>query len=280
MNITAWHWVSSENRLLRHACEPLASVNEIAQQLPAGVYTTLRTYQRNKALRLGAHLFRLEQSAALSGNNLGLDKEHVQKLLRIAINETNYPEEIKIRIHIDLNQAPGDIFLLLEPLILPAESEQRLGGVALTRPMHRDNPLVKATGFITTAELVRKELPQGINEVLMTGENGEILEGLSSNFFVVKNNEVWTAAEGILAGITRDLVLKSIGALGIPLRLAPYPVEQLLSIEEAFITSTSRGVLPLKEIDSCVIGKICPGEITTKIRSDLERRVNEEIETI
>jgi branched-subunit amino acid aminotransferase/4-amino-4-deoxychorismate lyase len=114
---------------------------------------------------------------------------------------------------------------------------------------------------------------------MMTGEGG-ILEGLSSNFFAIRGNEVWTANEGVLAGITREITLKSIVSLGIPIKFLAYPIGQMKFLDEAFITSTSRGILSLREIDHTNIGTVCPGKTTIRIRNDFERRVNEEIEEI
>jgi branched-chain amino acid aminotransferase len=278
--ILVWHWSRSKEKLEQYACKSGQSTNEIGAQLPSGVYTTMRTYQRTKVLRLSSHLGRLLESARLSGISLDFDEALLRYILRIAINSTHIKSDIKIKIHIDLTQSMGDIFLMLEPLVLPEESELRQGGVAISRVMHRDNPLIKASGFISTADTLRILLPHGINEVLMIGEDGGILEGLSSNFFAVRDHEVWTAAEGVLAGITRTLVLASINDLGIPLKKSTYPVEQVNLLDEAFITSTSRGVLSIRRIDNCEIGTICPGETTIRIRDDFERRVNEEIEEV
>lgn len=99
----------------------------------------------------------------------------------------------------------------------------------------------------------------------MVDPQGRFKEGLSSNFFVVLRGEVWTAEQGVLLGITRALVIECANQLDLPLRQKPPRLEDLPIIEEAFITSSSRGVLPVRQINQTTIGALCPGPITGKL---------------
>jgi len=106
----------------------------------------------------------------------------------------------------------------------------------------------------------------------LAGDDGDALEGLSSNFFGVKNGTVFTAEEGVLPGITRSLILESISELGIPLVRQPVKAEDLRLLDEAFVSSTSRGVLPVVKIDDDTISHV-PGELTTTIARNFNGRV-------
>jgi branched-chain amino acid aminotransferase len=280
MDVSGWHWKKQSQTLVSLSCEAGKSVNEIAQSLPAGVYTTIRMYPGGKALCLQSHISRLDESARLCLKPFRLSETELRNILRVANKPQPDSNEIKIRIHVDLTKAPGDLYVFSEPLIRPTREEQAHGAQVLTQSMHRENPRAKATVFITTAEAIRKQIPLGINEILMVGEGGEILEGLSSNFFAIRNQMVWTAGEGVLMGITRDLVLQAISSLGIPLELQAFSIDHRDELQEAFITSTSRGVLPIMTIDQANVGQKCPGDISIKIQGEFERLVKEKLEPI
>jgi branched-chain amino acid aminotransferase len=70
---------------------------------------------------------------------------------------------------------------------------------------------------------------------------------------------------GILAGITREVVLELLPGLGIPCREEPLRLEDLLAADEAFLTSTTREVVPVKEVDETRIGGGRPGPITRRV---------------
>jgi branched-subunit amino acid aminotransferase/4-amino-4-deoxychorismate lyase len=105
--------------------------------------------------------------------------------------------------------------------------------------MERAQPTAKVTQFIEAAEHVRKSLPENAYEAIMIGRNGRFLEGLSSNFFAVKNGEIWTADEGVLPGVTRSIILKLAEQSAVPVHLEGIAPDDVAQIDEAFITSSS-----------------------------------------
>jgi len=252
--------------------EPV-SLDTATRLLPPGGYTTLRTYRGGYALNIEDHFKRLDETARLSGQyQFKIDWYRVRNELRRTIAE--YPtDEQRIRIHLDLTANPGDLYVSIEPLSTPAPDDYKDGVRAVTLSMHRDNPKAKLTSFIDRAAKVRNDLPRGINEVLMVGEKGEVLEGLSSNFFGIRSGVIYTAEEGVLSGITRSMVLEVVGELGLELRLEPVAASDLGSIDEAFITSASRAVLPVTEIDGKQVGSGAPGNITVHLLDAYQRKV-------
>lgn len=253
--------------------EEFRSLDEISQNLPAGAYTTFRTFGRNRVLRLEDHFARLEETAALANHPLRLDRQAVCAALRKGI-AAHPAHEMRMRLTFDLTQHPGDLYLSIEKLKLLPPSVYQMGVKAITRRMHRDNPKAKLTQFIHTAGAIRQSLPEGVNEALMLDDRNCFLEGLSSNFFAVLAGEVWTAEEGVLSGITRATVLQATRDAAIPVRLTGLPFARLAGVQEAFITSASRAVLPVVQIDDLQIGTGQPGPITT----DLQQRYTQLIE--
>lgn len=281
MILSAWFWDPRENTFDQIPVAETATANQVAEALPEGVYTTIRTYPGNRVLRWEQHIQRLRQSTELvSGHSLWMDSNELRNKMRIAISETKESDNYKIRIHIALNKSKPIIYVIIEDLVVPSNIERLSGAVVVTRRMHRDNPRAKGTDFIRSAERIRSEIPEGVNEVLMVGEQGQILEGLSSNFFAVQRNTIWTADEGVLNGITRGLILEAISDLGLRIIFKAFLYEDMDKLSEAFITSTSRGVLAIRRIDKIDLPFPVPGELTERIVSVYQDRIIRELEPL
>ncbi len=183
-----------------------SSLDDGTRQLPSGGYTTFRTFHQKQVLRLQDHFDRLEETARLAGKSLRIDQERVRAALGTVVEA--YPaEEKRVRVILDLVNAVGAFYFLVDSLHVPPSEAYHQGVRVVTRQMQRHNPKAKVTSFIETAEKVRETLPEGVNEAVMIGEDGHMLEGLSSNFFVVRDGTVWTAEQGVLSGITRTIVI-------------------------------------------------------------------------
>jgi branched-subunit amino acid aminotransferase/4-amino-4-deoxychorismate lyase len=169
---------------------------------------------------------------------------------------------------------------MAEPFIAYPEESYINGVSAMMLEMQRQNPASKATNFIELTGEIRKKKPAGINEYLMTGSDHTLLEGMSSNIFVIKDRTLWTAGEGILPGITRQIVLSVITRLNINITYSGYPADKLQDIDELFITSASRGVMPVTRIDDLPVGAGFPGPITILVRSEFDRQLQSELEPV
>lgn len=255
------------------------SLDEATRLLPGGGYTTFRTYNRFRILRLADHYKRLEETAKLASKAVSIDRSHVSSVLHQVLDD--YPaKDMRVRIILDLDKIVGEIYILVEPLHTPADSLYRDGARVLTRKMHRENPKAKLTGFIRAASEVRQVMPPEINEVIMIGEDDCLLEGLSSNFFGIKAGEIFTADEGVLSGITRELVLEEVNQQNLPIRFEGININLLSSLDEAFITSASRAVLPVVQIDDFQVGSGKPGPITKRLQAGYLARVEKELDTV
>lgn len=258
---------------------PAASLDEISKQLPAGVYTTFRTYGKYRVLRLSDHFRRIDQSAILQKSLVTVDEGTLRANLNQALSV--YPaDEMRVRLTLDLTSQPGDVYFSVEALKTPTPRDYQDGVRVITRRLQRSNPKSKATNFINTAGDIRGKLPTGVHEVLMTGRDACILEGLSSNFFAIANGEIWTAEEGVLNGITRSIVLEIIRRLKIPFHMQGLLVQDLTGIQEAFLTSTSRGVLPISQIDGHPLTEKIPGPLTSVLATEFQKDIESQLEAI
>lgn len=258
---------------ITHLFSEKTSLNEIQMSLPEGVYTTLRTYQKTRAITFENHIQRLVDSAQRLGKDVLVREQEIREALRQIIQAQRYEGELRFRIYIDLAVHPGEIYIFVEPLETPPAEAYIQGVKVKTELMKREHPEAKSTQFIAVAEAIRKEWINGFHEIIMIGETGEMLEGLSSNFFAVQGGSVWTAGKGVLPGTTREIVLDILHELGIPIRFQGFNRDHLKSLDEAFITSVSRGVLPVVEIDGLTIGNGKPGEVTRNILQAFEQKI-------
>jgi branched-chain amino acid aminotransferase len=256
-----------------------SSLDTVSQKLPGGSYTTFRTYGGTRVIRLSDHLARLNTAALLlEQNNISMNTAAVRSALREVV--ALFPSsEHRIRLTMDLEQEPGNVYIALEKMSpLPLHVYQQ-GVKTITCSIQRSVPKAKLTRFINSAYDIRQQMPEDVHEALMIS-SGKILEGLSSNFFAVKEGVVWTAEEGVLSGVTRSVVLDEIRSEGILCRFSPLRVEDISVIEEAFITSSSRGVLSVVQIDDQQIGVGRPGPVTIQLHKRYLQRIEDELEEI
>jgi branched-chain amino acid aminotransferase len=227
--------------------------------LPDGAYTTLRTYGGTRILRLDSHVRRLEESVALQGSQAALAPTLVRSGLRTALAATAHPES-----RVRLTFAPPRLFLSVEPFsALPPRLYQE-GAACATVRVRRDAPHAKDTRFVATAQAAYSALPAGVEEGLILAEDGAILEGLSSNFFAIAHGTLRVEEERALLGVTRSIVLELAAAL-LPTEPHAVRLSELPRVSEAFITSVSRGVLPVATIDGRPVGAGRPGPWTRAI---------------
>jgi len=245
-----------------------ANLTAASATLPPGSYTSFRTYGGRRVLRLDQHLRRLEES--LPGGPQPLDRDLARRSLRAVLAEAGAPES-----RVRLTFAPPRFFLSLEPFEPLPETLYATGVAARTLPLHRDDPHRKDTHFIATADRAYRELPEGVHEGLLLAEDGSILEGLTSNFFAVKDRRLRTEEARVLLGVTRSLVLEIAERL-LPVDLFAVRRDELRAVSEAFVTSVSREVLPVVRIDEQTVGAGRPGETTRALREEFRALVERE----
>ncbi len=250
------------------------SLDDVSQHLPAGTYTTLRTFGKQGVLRLGAHLDRLEESARVLGRTLKLDRDRLAPALADVLDRTGFPES-RLRVTVPLNaHGSPDIYITIESFKGIDPELYETGVRVATMLIARASPRAKSTGFIVPSRNLKAGLPREIYEVLMVTGDGQILEGFTSNFFAFVEGRLVTAQAGVLEGITRSIVLELAEALFRIERRAPCLAE-LRQVDEAFITSSSRGVLPVVVVNEQVIGDGRPGPLTRRLRRRYDEYVVE-----
>jgi branched-chain amino acid aminotransferase len=177
----------------------------------------------------------------------------------------------------------GQFYISIEPLKLLRREVYEEGVRVETTTIQRNDPRTKSTAFISASDEERKHLAkEGIFEALLV-KNGKVLEGMTSNFFyildkrpssalVAKNaphsgqgEVLFTAQRNILLGITRRMVIRAARGRGLEVSYQPLELNQALAVKEAFITSSSRGIVPVIQIDNVRIGQGRVGRVTKEL---------------
>lgn len=263
-------WQLTNNLVEEIHLEDMSTLDAITRQLPDGYYSTFRTFDNcERVIGLGAHLLRLYEPVGTPD----VDASSLRRQLH-ALLEPYRPGEARVRL---IMAKEGQTFIAISPLtLLPREAYEK-GVRVQTVELHRNTPQLKSTAFISASDSERERIARaGIFESLLV-KDGVILEGMTSNFFyvcqVANLPYVGTAAEDILLGVTREMVVEVARGRGLEVKYEPLKRDQLATAREAFITSSSRGVVPVIQIDDVVIGEGTPGPIT----KDLIAAYNAEI---
>lgn len=256
-----------------------ATMDDVTRELPTGAYTTFRTYNHHYVINIEIHLDRLEETASLAKKPILLQRSAIRRCIREALEISSNPNS-RIRIFIDLSLQPGRIILFIEPLRIPAAECYERGVEVVTHKIVRDNPQAKLTNFISIAHQVRQSLDLWFEEILLVDKTDNILEGLTSNFFAIVGNRLRTADQGILLGITRSIVLKEAKQVGVEIQFKPISIQEIPEIPEAFITSSSRGILPIRSIDGAEIGAGNPGPYTRLLTKQFEEKISKLLKPI
>ena len=172
--------------------------------------------------------------------------------------------------------------IICAPLSLPPAAHYESGiGVALLRASRPTDDVraagAKASNYLANLLAVHEAKQRGAQEALVLGRDGQVLEGASSNIFIVKDGRVRTPEPqpGVLVGITRATVLRAAAEDGIAVDEGEIRPEGLFSADEAFITSSIREVMPVVAVEGKAIGTGRPGPVTARLHEGFRRLVAE-----
>ena len=169
---------------------------------------------------------------------------------------------------LDLDPAAADaprLVVLVKPLAMPNPQLYRDGASLATVSQRRNAPghvppEVKSGNYLSSVLALTAARRRGAYEALMLDLHGQLCEGASSNFFAVLGGRLRPPprSAGILAGITRGVLLKLASGHGIPVSEEPLSLADVLAADEALITSSIRGVMPVTTIDSSRSAAVVP----------------------
>ena len=138
---------------------------------------------------------------------------------------------------------------------------------------------VKSTSYAENVVALDLAKKSGASEAIFGNTQHQLCEGSGSNVFLVLDGHLVTPPQssGCLAGVTRALVLEICGREGVPVERKPVPLTALTGAEEAFLTSTTRGVQPIRAVDGVPLLE-APGELTLQLRSAFREWTAKEVD--
>lgn len=251
----------------------LTDFDSMTTSLPTGLYTTFRTYaERTRVIGLRAHLERLYLPAKAQGIAPAVRKQDALREVLFDLLQGLNAAEARVRLIMDTSVEPGIMYVLIQPMqALPAEIYSKGVHLEISKTS-REKPALKQTAFISESAFDRTRVGGDIFEILLTNR-GRILEGMTSNFFYVRDGMLCTAGRGVLIGVTRQTVIAIAKQEEINVCLKALALIELPLIEEAFITSSSRGVVPVVQIGEQQIGNGQVGVMTRKLMNLYETEV-------
>ena len=229
-----------------------------------GVFSTLRV-AAGTLFAFERHWARISRDAAAMNVPIPSDSAAVKRGL-LQLVEANKAYESTLRIAIVRNGggmwAGPSNGRASDVIALTADSKDwgsgvKLGYVENARFAANEFAGVKILSWASNLTWVERAQFRGLDEVILLNEHGDVAECTSANIFASKGGEVWTPplSAGCLPGITREVLLGEIHLPGITIverRLTPAELE---AADEVFITSTTRNLLPVAEIEGRKIGR-------------------------
>lgn len=260
------------------ASEASLPLQDLAIVRGYGVFDYCRTYLR-RPFHLDEHLARLGRSAAQLHLTLPYSAAQIGEVVGELIERNPHLPEMGLRFVVTGGVA-ADFFTptaapSLAILPSPAPSYPATlftdGARLVTTPIGREFPTIKSLNYIGAILAMRHAAEMGAIETLYVDGQGRGLECTRSNFVGVKNGRLLTPLSGVLDGITLAAVL----ALAQPELAVIDTAVPLHDLDEAFITSSTKGVMPISHINGQPIGHGRPGPLTQALHQQFVALTNE-----
>src|SRR5574341_291175 len=183
-----------------------ATLDEATLRTAHGVYTVFRLYPGKKVVRLASHFARLRESARLLGEPFSLADDWLRSMLRQAVEAAGI-DLPRVRLTVPFD-APDGALISLEPFSPPPPELYTRGVRVGLAEGQRDSAQAKNSRFIEWRRQVWANQPADVYEIILHDDQGFLREGTSSNFYGVLDDALRTAGEGVLAGISRSILLE------------------------------------------------------------------------
>tara|TARA_Y100000816_G_scaffold267267_1_gene228526 strand:+ start:348 stop:1259 length:912 start_codon:yes stop_codon:yes gene_type:complete len=283
------------NGKLFHRSEAKISVFDSGFLLGDGVWEGIRLHE-SKLLFIDEHLDRLFNSAKGISLNIDLKKENIISEIKKVLIKNNMHDDVHIRLIISRGdkitpyQNPNANVGPINFVIIPEHKKTNpniykngitIGRVKTIRPSEdilstHYNTLSKLNCILASIEANKLNYDEGI----MNDPFGNISTCNSTNLFFIKNGQVWTSTgKFCLNGITRSKALLVCDKNGIFYKETDFIFEDIENCEEAFVTGTFAGIIPVSKIEKRSLQSTDSGSLVNKIRLLYNKHIQEYINT-
>jgi branched-chain amino acid aminotransferase len=258
---------------------PQANMHVLSHHYGIGVFEGVRSYATSEGsaiFRLHDHTNRLFRSAHIMGMKIPYDKNTLNHIQCELIKKNNFSDAYLRPLVFYGGEFLGLRTDLLSTHVMIAAIEWKtafFGSKVKTSSFLRNHSnsvfnKAKANGNYMNLILASQEARAcGANEALLLDQQGCVAEGTGANFFMVRNNVIYTPdLTSALEGITRETVFTLARDLGISIMEKRITRDEVYIADEAFFSGTAAEITPIHEVDGRAIGEANTGEITALLQ--------------
>ncbi len=262
-----------------------------------GVWEGLRLHE-GVFVFLEDHLNRLYAGAKMIFMDIQKTREELTRMLHDAVEANRMEDGVHVRLMVTrgnkktpsqdprLTITPPNIVII--PEFKTANPDVRNQGVRLfTSAVRRGSPdyldpRLNCHSKLHEVIALSQALRAGADEALMLDINGFVSTCNATNFFIVRNDEVWTSSGNYcMNGITRAKIIEVCRQNGIPVFEKDFSLVDVYSADEVFVTGTFGGLTPVTEVDGQVIESMStPGPLTQTLDKLYQEHILEYIRTV
>ena len=279
------------NGELKARPEAVVSVFDSGFMLGDGVWEGLRVHKGRIAF-LDRHLDRLFEGAKALAMDLGLSRDELTERLYGTLDANEMDEGVHIRLMVTRGmrstpyQDPRVVVTPATVVIIPEYKEPdpaiyERGLKLFTVHVRRGDPAVQDQKINSHSKLncilaSVQATQAGADEALMLDPHGFVATCNSTHFFIVRKGEVWTSSgKYCLGGITRGVALEVARDAGIPAIEKDFSLTDVYGADEAFVTGTFAGIVPVREVDGRQLA--CRGPMVERLQKLYNERVERDI---
>ena len=255
-----------------------------------GVWEGVRLLNGNLVF-IEEHLARLYYGANKLAIDIGKTQKELTTLIYSTLNQNNMKTDVHIRLiisrglkitpyqHPNANIGGSSIVIIPEykkPNVNINNDGIKLVTVNVQRgTQNSQDPRLNTLSKLNCITACIEADLAGADEGIMLDINGNVATCNSTNFFIIKNGEVWTSTgEYCLPGITRKIVISICKKNNIPIFEKNFVIEDVYSSDEVFVTGTFAGIIPVIMVDKLEISNGKLGKLTKEIQQLYKRKLN------
>ncbi|MCX2740971.1 aminotransferase class IV [Pontibacter anaerobius] len=259
-------------------------ISDLSIQRGYGVFDYFRI-SNGRPVFLDDYLERFHASAQAMRMQVPIPDEELRSVIRELISKNGIPmagmKMILTGGYSENGYDPAEpsLVILQQPLMLPGPEMLAKGIKIITHEYVREVPRAKTINYTMGIRLIEEIKNRGASDVLYQ-QQGVVSEFPRCNLFIVREDDALvTPAENVLLGVTRKNVLALAGKKYKAVE-GTVTLENVYQAKEVFLTSTTKRILPIVQVDEQVIGTGKPGDITLSLLEDLVRLEEESVPRI
>ena len=258
------------------------SVMDSGYLLGDGVWEGIRLYN-NHLIHLEKHLERLYEGAEAIQMDIGVSKSEMKSALERTLKKNEMISDVHIRLIVSrgIKSTPyqhpkvtiGHPTIVIIPEYKKPSPRLKIEGITLgtvstIRSNLTQDPRINSLSKHNCIAACIEADKIGVDEGLMLDPEGYVSTCNSTNFFMIKSNEVWTSnGQHCLNGVTRHSVIDICKKKQIPIKEKQFSINEVHEADEVFVTGTFAGIIPVRSVDGNTIGNGTRGPLTEQLQT-------------